>query len=151
MSKLLTEDQLADELIRITDGMLVVRQYRSLVALIDSQKQALEGHLARKKLYVPHLTEETYAYIKFLFTPIHGDRAYWNYKHLSDGCELSVEKCKELTKVFKILGLVESKKGLLDEEGKTYGSGIGIPYGNQELAVEVAILRYEADKGKQNV
>jgi len=106
-------------------------------------------NLAQRKLYVPSLTEETYSYIKFLFTPLNGDRAYWSYKHLSSGSGLSIDKCKEFTKVFKILGLVESQKGLLTEEGRAYGSGIGIPNGNQETVVELAILRYEAELKEQ--
>lgn len=52
---------------------------KAIDALLDLYRE--NERVARKKLYVPSLTEETYAYLKFLFTPYYGERAYWAYKY----------------------------------------------------------------------
>ncbi len=99
---------------------------------------------ARQKIYVPSLNEDTYKLLKGIYSR-YGDQNYYSWNDMSNQTGLSIERCKELVPIFKKLGLLKFAKGLRTEEGEFYGSGYGVPHGNEETAVELAILRYETE------
>lgn len=87
-----------------------------VMPLNDIQRQILEAAIA----HVEHYGE---------------DYSYFNYSILID-----IGTKKELQpemKVLKELGLLNYVKGLLNEDGETFGAGYSIPYGKIEQTKEL--------------